>query len=180
MDPELEAFIPLFPKADLSDPVKERKALAELAAAVPAPDTANLEIEDRLVPADPDVPVRLQWPADDPVEIGAGSWLGAGAVVLPGSRLGRNTVVAAGSVVRRGTPVQVWTAVAPSVTVPDVRGQNQAAADATLTNARLSLGRIAERPSERPVGTIVEQMPAPGTAAAACPFVDASNVGKSP
>lgn len=54
--------------------------------------------------ADPDVPVRLQWPADDPVEIGAGSWLGAGAVVLPGSRLGRNTVVAAGSVVRGTFP----------------------------------------------------------------------------
>lgn len=50
--------------------------------------------------ADPEVPVRLQWPADEPVEIGPGSWLGAGAVVLPGTRLGRNTVVAAGAVVR--------------------------------------------------------------------------------
>ena len=29
MDPELESFIPLFPKAELSDPAKERKALAD-------------------------------------------------------------------------------------------------------------------------------------------------------
>jgi acetyltransferase-like isoleucine patch superfamily enzyme len=50
--------------------------------------------------ADPDVPIAQQWPAEDAVVIGAGSWLGAGAIVLPGSRLGRNTVVGAGSVVR--------------------------------------------------------------------------------
>ena len=46
--------------------------------------------------ADPDVPIGQQWPADDPVVIGDGSWLGAGAIVLPGTRLGRNTVVGAG------------------------------------------------------------------------------------
>ena len=50
--------------------------------------------------ADPTVPIAQQWPADDPVHIGDGSWLGAGAIVLPGSHLGRNTVVGAGSVVR--------------------------------------------------------------------------------
>jgi hypothetical protein len=33
MDPELEAFIPLFPPADLTDPATARKNLAELAAA---------------------------------------------------------------------------------------------------------------------------------------------------
>jgi acetyl esterase len=62
MDPELEAFIPLVPKADLTDPVTDRKNLAELAAAVPAPDTTDMEIEDRTVPADPDVPVRIYRP----------------------------------------------------------------------------------------------------------------------
>ena len=54
--------------------------------------------------ADPDVPIKQQWPAEDPVEIGSGSWLGAGAIVLPGTRLGRNTVVGAGSVVRGEFP----------------------------------------------------------------------------
>jgi acetyltransferase-like isoleucine patch superfamily enzyme len=54
--------------------------------------------------ADPDVPIGQQWPTADPVEIGAGSWLGAAAIVLPGTRLGRNTVVAAGAVVRGDFP----------------------------------------------------------------------------
>ncbi|MFD0803601.1 acyltransferase, partial [Streptomonospora algeriensis] len=51
---------------------------------------------------DVEVPVGRQWPADDPVRIGGGTWIGAHAVVLPGVRMGRNCVVAAGSVVRPG------------------------------------------------------------------------------
>jgi acetyl esterase len=62
MDPELEAFIPLVPRLDLTDPVAARKNVAERAAAAPAPDTAGLEIEDCTVPADPDVPVRIYRP----------------------------------------------------------------------------------------------------------------------
>ncbi len=54
--------------------------------------------------ADPETPVGQQWPVEDPVEIGPGSWLGAGAIVLPGTRLGRNTVVGAGAVVRGEFP----------------------------------------------------------------------------
>jgi carbonic anhydrase/acetyltransferase-like protein (isoleucine patch superfamily) len=54
--------------------------------------------------ADPEVPIGQQWPAEDPVEVGSGSWLGAGCVLLPGTRLGRNTVVAAGAVVRGEFP----------------------------------------------------------------------------
>jgi carbonic anhydrase/acetyltransferase-like protein (isoleucine patch superfamily) len=54
--------------------------------------------------ADPTVPVGQQWPAEDPVAIGPGSWIGAGAVILPGTRLGRNTVVGAGAVVRGEFP----------------------------------------------------------------------------
>lgn len=50
-----------------------------------------------------EVPVGLQWPVDDPVSIGSGTWLGANTVILPGVRLGRNCVVAAGTVVRPGT-----------------------------------------------------------------------------
>ncbi len=51
MDPELEAFVPLFPAADLTNPVTARENLARLSAATPAPDTTDMEIEDRTVPA---------------------------------------------------------------------------------------------------------------------------------
>ena len=64
--------------------------------------------------ADPDLPVGQQWPSEDPVEIGAGSWLGAGCVILPGTRLGRNTVVAAGAVVRGDHPDHVVLAGMPA------------------------------------------------------------------
>jgi acetyltransferase-like isoleucine patch superfamily enzyme len=50
------------------------------------------------------VPIVRQWPADDPVRIGPGSWLGAGVVVLPGTRIGAQVTVAAGSVVRGVVP----------------------------------------------------------------------------
>jgi serine acetyltransferase len=53
---------------------------------------------------DPDVPIGRQWPSNTAVSIGSGSWLGAGAIVLPGARIGRNVVVAAGSVVRGAVP----------------------------------------------------------------------------
>jgi acetyltransferase-like isoleucine patch superfamily enzyme len=54
--------------------------------------------------ADPDTPIGRQWPVNTAVSIGAGTWLGAGCVVLPGARIGRNVVVAAGSVVRGTVP----------------------------------------------------------------------------
>jgi carbonic anhydrase/acetyltransferase-like protein (isoleucine patch superfamily) len=53
---------------------------------------------------DLDMPIGRQFPVNSPVSIGAGSWLGAGAIVLPGTRIGRNVVVAAGSVVRGNVP----------------------------------------------------------------------------
>jgi acetyltransferase-like isoleucine patch superfamily enzyme len=52
--------------------------------------------------ANTEIPVGLQWPVDDPVSIGDGTWIGANAVILPGVHLGRNCVVAAGTVVRPG------------------------------------------------------------------------------
>ena len=79
IDPELEAFIPLFPPADLTDPVTARKNLAELAGAAPAPDTTDMEIEDRTVPADPDVPVRIYRPHGAQ---GAIVWLHGGGFVM--------------------------------------------------------------------------------------------------
>lgn len=53
---------------------------------------------------DTQMPIGKQWPVNAPVSIGAGSWLGTGAVVLPGTRIGKNVVVAAGSVVRGEVP----------------------------------------------------------------------------
>ncbi|GIH79990.1 alpha/beta hydrolase [Planobispora longispora] len=79
MDPELEVFVPLFPRADLTDPVTERENLARLAGAVAAPDTSNLEIEDRTVPADPGVPVRIYRPHRTQ---GAVVWLHGGGFVM--------------------------------------------------------------------------------------------------
>jgi len=54
--------------------------------------------------ADPDMPIGRQWPVNTAVSIGSGTWLGAGAVILPGACVGRNVVVAAGSVVRGTIP----------------------------------------------------------------------------
>jgi acetyltransferase-like isoleucine patch superfamily enzyme len=53
---------------------------------------------------DIDTPIGRQWPVNSAVRIGAGSWLGTGAVILPGAMIGRNVVVAAGSVVRGTVP----------------------------------------------------------------------------
>ncbi|MCX4956845.1 alpha/beta hydrolase [Streptomyces virginiae] len=79
MDPELEAFIPLLPRTDLTDPVTTREILAELASSRPAPDTSGLQIEDRTVPADPGVPVRIYRP--DQAQ-GAVIWLRGGGFVF--------------------------------------------------------------------------------------------------
>ena len=79
IDPELEAFLPMFPPAELTDPVTARKSLAELAAAAPAPDTTGMEIDDRTVPADPDVPVRVYRPHRPH---GAIVWLHGGGFVM--------------------------------------------------------------------------------------------------
>ncbi|WP_374777613.1 alpha/beta hydrolase [Streptomyces sp. NBC_01310] len=79
MDPELEAFIPLLPQLDLNDPVTARKHFAERAAAAPAPDTSDMEVEDRTVAAGPDVPVRIYRPHG---ARGAVVWLHGGGGVF--------------------------------------------------------------------------------------------------
>lgn len=53
---------------------------------------------------DPDLPIGEQFGEQLPVSIGAGTWVGHGAIILPGARIGRNVVVAAGSVVRGEVP----------------------------------------------------------------------------
>ncbi|WP_129842998.1 alpha/beta hydrolase [Streptomyces sp. RFCAC02] len=81
MDPELEAFVPLFPDIDMDDPVAGRAVLAELAGARPQPDVTDLEIEDRAVPGDPDVAVRIYRPRQ---ALGAVIWLHGGGWVMGG------------------------------------------------------------------------------------------------
>jgi acetyltransferase-like isoleucine patch superfamily enzyme len=53
---------------------------------------------------DTETPIGRQWPVNSGVSIGAGCWLGAGAVILPGAQIGANVVVGAGSVVRGLVP----------------------------------------------------------------------------
>ncbi|MBO0701616.1 MAG: alpha/beta hydrolase [Candidatus Dormibacteraeota bacterium] len=79
MDPELEAFVPMFPKSDLTDPFTDRNNYARLAAGIPVPETADMVIEDRTVPADPDVPVRIYRPLQ---AHGAVVWLRGGGFVM--------------------------------------------------------------------------------------------------
>ena len=66
---------------------------------------------------DPDVPIGRQCPVNRPVSIGAGTWLGAGAIILPGAEIGRNVVVAAGSVVRGVIPDRCMVAGVPATIV---------------------------------------------------------------
>lgn len=53
---------------------------------------------------DPETPIGRQLGERRPVRIGAGTWVGHGAIILPGTSIGRNVVVAAGSVVRGDVP----------------------------------------------------------------------------
>jgi acetyltransferase-like isoleucine patch superfamily enzyme len=53
---------------------------------------------------DLDLPISRQTMPEQPVRIGAGSWLGHGTVVLPGSQIGEHVVIGANSVVRGVIP----------------------------------------------------------------------------
>jgi acetyl esterase/lipase len=81
VDRELEPFLSMFPKADLTDPISAREKLAELSARAPAPDIKNMDIEDRTVPAGPGVPVRIYRPHG---ANGAIVWLHGGGFVMGG------------------------------------------------------------------------------------------------
>lgn len=80
---------------------------------------------------DPELPIGEQFGSHDPVEIGSGTWIGHGAIILPGARIGRNVVVAAGSVVRGvvedhtvvgGAPARVLRRLEPGVGWVGTRG----------------------------------------------------------
>lgn len=53
---------------------------------------------------DPETPIGDQLDHHQPVAIGSGSWIGHGAIILPGTTIGRNVVIGAGSVVRGEIP----------------------------------------------------------------------------
>jgi acetyltransferase-like isoleucine patch superfamily enzyme len=53
---------------------------------------------------DPTRPISQQSQPERAVTIGAGSWIGHGAVILPGARIGRNVVIGANSVVTGEIP----------------------------------------------------------------------------
>ena len=73
---------------------------------------------------DPETPIGVQDPVDDPVVIGSGSWIGSGAVVLPGAQIGRNCVIAANSVVRGEFPSHSVIAGVPAKVVRAYDGTN--------------------------------------------------------
>lgn len=79
LDPELEPFLGSFPPASLTDPVTAREQLAALAAVALPPDTAGMEVEDRVVPASPEVPVRIYRPHQ---AHGAIVWMHGGGFVM--------------------------------------------------------------------------------------------------
>ena len=53
---------------------------------------------------DVDLPIGRQFGKAKPVRIGSGSWIGHGAIVLPGARVGEHVVIGAGSVVTGELP----------------------------------------------------------------------------
>jgi acetyl esterase/lipase len=80
MDPELEAFIPLLPDTDFADPLTARRSFAEQSAArPPVPLPEGMVVEDRTVPADPNVRVRIHRPR---AARGALIWLHGGGFVF--------------------------------------------------------------------------------------------------
>lgn len=66
-DPEIAPVVPLLPSLEADDAATMRAAFSEMIAAMPAPDTSGLRIEDREIPGragDPAVPIRIYRPDD--------------------------------------------------------------------------------------------------------------------
>ena len=87
------------------------------------------------------------------MRIGAGTWIGHGAIVLPGTTIGRHVVVAAGSVVRGtvedhavvgGSPARVLRRFEPGLGWVSPSGDLRPVLDAV---ADLRAGRASARPA---------------------------------
>lgn len=97
-DARLGENVYIGPNCSLGSVVLERDVLLAPSVHIPSgPDTHGT--------ADPDVPIREQPGALRTLRIGAGTWIGTGAIVL--DDVGPNCVVAAGSVVTRPVPADV-------------------------------------------------------------------------
>ncbi len=80
-----------------------------------------------------------------------------------------STNPSAGTEAQAGSAVTVLVSSGPAqTTVPDLVGQSRAAAEATLTNAKLTAGTVAQQIStEQAPGTVLEQSPAAGSSLSA-------------
>ena len=77
------------------------------------------------------------------------------------------------TLVKRGSQVMVSLSLGPQVIeVPDVAGQSAQAAQVTLAASGLALGRTVGVLGNRPAGTVVQQRPLPGSAAAPNTAID--------
>jgi beta-lactam-binding protein with PASTA domain/predicted Ser/Thr protein kinase len=96
----------------------------------------------------------------------------ASSTVAPGHVI--STDPAAGIEVQVGSNVTVFVSSGPApVRVPDVTGQSQTEAEATLTNAELALGTVTQRVSTtQSPGTVLSQSPASGSSGHAGEKVD--------
>ncbi len=69
----------------------------------------------------------------------------------------------AGRQVNADTSVDLWLATPRKLLVPDVRGRDQRRAVEALQLAGLVVGRVREREGSAPRGTVMDQLPAPGS-----------------
>jgi acetyltransferase-like isoleucine patch superfamily enzyme len=70
-------------------------------------------------------PISRQAMPERPVRIGAGSWLGHGAVVLPGATIGRHVAIGANSVVRGEIPSYCVAAGNPARVVKELSAKEE-------------------------------------------------------
>lgn len=66
------------------------------------------------------IPIGRQWQPERPVRIGNGTWIGHGAVILPGTTIGEFCVIGANSVVRGDIPAYSIAAGAPAQVIKQI------------------------------------------------------------